>query len=138
VVYILILAGIIVLADINGTSYFMFMHYIPYGDKIGHFVLMGMFALMVNLALRARTIGIWKLRYLLGSLIVAVLVLIEEVSQIFVGGRTFDFGDLLAGYAGVLVFGEIARLIWQKKVKASAKLALSGKRKPQIDTGSIN
>jgi polysaccharide biosynthesis protein VpsQ len=77
VVYILILVGIIVLADINGTSYFMFMHYIPYGDKVGHFVLMGMFSLMLNLALRARTIRIWRLNYLLGSLIVAVLVLIE-------------------------------------------------------------
>jgi polysaccharide biosynthesis protein VpsQ len=117
VVYILILVGIIVLADINGTSYFMFMHYIPYGDKVGHFVLMGMFSLMLNLALRARTIRIWRLNYLLGSLIVAVLVLIEEISQIFVGGRTFDFGDLLSDYAGVLVFGEIARLICRKRLR---------------------
>jgi polysaccharide biosynthesis protein VpsQ len=118
VVYVLIFAGIIVLADINGTDYFMFIHYVPYGDKIGHFVLMGMLALMVNLALRARNVRIWKLSYLLGSLIVAAVVLIEEVSQIFVRGRTFDFGDLLFGFAGIVVFGEIARLISRKMIKS--------------------
>lgn len=117
VVYILILAGIIVLANIKGTSYFLFIHYIPYGDKIGHFGMMGMLSLMVNLALRARSIQIWKLNYLLGSLIVGVVVLIEEVSQIFVSQRTFDTGDLLFDFAGIFVFGEIARIICRKWIK---------------------
>ena len=116
-VYVLILAGIIVLADINGTSYFGFIGYIPYGDKLGHFVLMGTLSLMVNLALRARNLRIGKFSYLLGSLITAAVVLVEEISQIFVSGRTFDFGDLLFDYAGIFVFGEIARLIYRKWLK---------------------
>jgi len=117
VVYILILAGIIVLAGINGTKYFSFISDIPYGDKIGHFGLMGMLSLMVNLALRARGIRIWKLNYLLGSLIVAAVVLIEEVSQIFISGRTFDTGDLWFDFAGIFVFGEIARLVCRRRLK---------------------
>jgi hypothetical protein len=58
IIYILILAGIIVLADLNGTNFFAFIAYIPFGDKIGHFGLMGMFSLLINLALQARVIRI--------------------------------------------------------------------------------
>jgi polysaccharide biosynthesis protein VpsQ len=118
VVYILILVGIIVLADLNGTNYFSFIRYIPYGDKIGHFCLMGMFSLLVNLVLKAKTIRLWKFSYLLGSLIVAGVVLVEEFSQKYVGGRTFDLVDLLFDFAGIIVFGEIARLMCRKRVRS--------------------
>lgn len=118
VVYILILAGIIVIADLNGTGYFRFVHYIPYGDKVGHFCLMGMLSFLVNLVLRARTVSLWKFDYLLGSLIVAAIVLVEEFSQKFVGGRTFDFGDLLFDFAGIIVFGEAARFICRRMIKS--------------------
>jgi len=113
-VYIFILAGIIVLADSHGTSYFAFVGLLPFGDKIGHFCLMGMFSLVVNLGLNARTISLWKLRYLLGSLIVLTVVTIEEFSQIFIRGRGFDLGDLLADAAGIFIFGEIARFAAQR------------------------
>jgi hypothetical protein len=114
VVYIIILAGIIFLADLYGTEVFRFIRYIPNGDKWGHFILMGMLALLVNLALRAKTVGIGRLRYLLGSLIVLAFVIAEEFSQKFLGGRTFDYADLLFDFAGILVFGEIARIVCLK------------------------
>ena len=117
-VYILILVGIIVLASFKGTSYLLnFVGRIPYGDKIGHFCLMGIFSLLVNLVLQARMVQIWKFRYLLGSLIVLVIVTLEEFSQIFVRGRTFDATDLVFDYAGIIVFGEISRLIARKYIK---------------------
>lgn len=114
VVYILILVGIVVLADLKGTDFFSFIRYIPYGDKIGHFCLMGILSLLVNLVLKAKTVRIRKLSYLLGSLIVAAIVLAEEFSQMFVSGRTFDFVDLLFDFAGIIVFGEMARW-WQRR-----------------------
>jgi len=112
VIYIFILAGIVVLADVRETQFlFEFIGRLPYGDKIGHFCLMGMFSLVVNLALDARTVRVWKLNYLLGSLIVLAIVTAEEFSQIFVRGRSFDAGDLLADAAGILLFGEAARFV---------------------------
>lgn len=114
-IYIFILAGIIVLADTNGTSYFSFLQYLPFGDKIGHFCLMGMFSLVVNLTLKARTFQFWKLSCLLGSVIVFAIVFIEEFSQIFVRRRSFDLTDLLADAAGIYIFGELARFVWKKK-----------------------
>lgn len=114
VIYIFILAGIVVLADSRGTSYFAFVGLLPFGDKIGHFALMGMFSLVVNLVLSAKTVRVWKLNYLLGSLIVLAIVTAEEISQIFVTGRSFDVGDLLADAAGFFIFGEIARFVIKK------------------------
>ncbi|MCY7345079.1 MAG: hypothetical protein LH614_02575, partial [Pyrinomonadaceae bacterium] len=70
-IYIFILVGIVVLADVRQTQFlFTFIRNLPFGDKIGHFCLMGMFSLVVNLAFEARTLRIWKLNYLFGSLIV--------------------------------------------------------------------
>lgn len=115
VIYLVILAGIIALADVKSTSYLLdFVGAIPYGDKIGHFVLFGIFAFLANLSLGVRSVGIGKLRYLLGSLIVLVIITFEEFTQIFMRGRTFSLIDLLCGYAGVLVFGEIARITYRK------------------------
>ncbi len=115
VIYVFMLAGIIILADSRGTNYFAPINLLPFGDKIGHFCLMGMFSLLVNLALNARTVRVRKLNYLLGSLIVLTIVTAEEFSQIFVGGRTFDWSDLAADAAGIFIFGEIARMIADRK-----------------------
>ena len=114
-VYILILAGIIFLADLRGTQYLLnFVGNVPFGDKIGHFFLMGTLSFLVNSALSARTIRVWKFNYLLGSLIVLAVVTLEEFSQIFIGGRSFDLGDLLFDYAGIFIFGEFARFVCRK------------------------
>ena len=110
-IYILLLAGIILLADFRGTQYLLdFVGNIPFGDKIGHFCLMGMLSFLVNSALNVRTIRFWTLNYLLGSLIVLAIVTLEEISQIFISGRSFDFGDLTFDFLGIFVFGELARL----------------------------
>ena len=115
VIYIFILAGIIFLANRKGTRYLLgFVKNIPYGDKIGHLVLMGVFSFLVNLMLGARSFQIWKIRYLWGSLIVFVIVTLEEISQIFIRGRSFDLTDLAADYLGIFLFGELARLFHQR------------------------
>ena len=121
VVYIFILAVIIFLADRKGTRYMLnFVGNIPYGDKLGHFLLMGGFSLLLNLVLGARTAGFGKIRYLLGSLIVAVIVTLEEISQIFVAGRTFDWSDLVFDYLGIFLLGELARFISGRKAAGKA------------------
>ncbi len=115
VIYVFILAGIVVLADARQTQYlFASIRSLPFGDKIGHFCLMGTFSWLVNLTLKAKIIQIWKLNYLLGSLIVLTLVTTEEFSQIFISGRTFDLIDLIFDYAGIFIFGETARFIRRK------------------------
>ena len=118
VVYFFVLAFIIFVADRKGTRYLLdFVGNIPYGDKIGHFCLMGGFAFLLNLVLDARTIKFWKLAFLSGSLIVVVIVTLEEFSQIFIRGRTFDLGDLFFDYLGIFLFGELAKFICRRNKK---------------------
>ena len=88
--------------DVGQTQYlFTFIESLPPGDKIGHFCLMEMLSLFVNLALNAKTFQFWKLNYLLGSFIVLAIVTAEEFSQFFISGRTFDLSDLIFDYAGI-------------------------------------
>jgi polysaccharide biosynthesis protein VpsQ len=117
-VYILVLAGIVVLADVRETQYlFKPIKRLPYGDKIGHFLLMGFLSFAVNLVLNARTVRLWRINLLVGSLVVLTVVTIEEFSQIFIRGRSFDYTDLIADLAGIFIFGEAARLVLRKTAK---------------------
>ena len=81
---------------------------LPHGDKIGHFLVMGLLAFMVNRLLDNRFQMIGKRKFLLGSLIVAAIVTAEEFCQIFIPSRTFSPFDLLADFAGIFVFGRLA------------------------------
>jgi VanZ family protein len=106
---------IVVIANAGlGNRYFGLLFALPYGDKIGHFFLMGTLSLLVNLALEARTIRFGRFNPLLGTLIVLLLVTIEEFSQIWVPTRTFSLLDLTFDYAGIWIFGRMAVAICRK------------------------
>ena len=116
IVYVFILAIIIFIASQKGTRYLLnFVGNIPYGDKLGHFLLMGFFAFLLNLVLNARSFRLWKFDFLLGSLIVLLVVTLEEISQMFVAGRTFDGSDLIFDFLGIFLFGELAKFICRRK-----------------------
>jgi VanZ family protein len=89
--------------------------YVPFGDKIGHFLLAGIFSFLLNMVLGARRVSLGRINYLLGSLIALTIFTIEEISQIYIKGRTFDWGDLFFDYLGVYLFGELARIICERK-----------------------
>lgn len=95
----------------QGRRYWNFLNHIPYGDKLGHVLLMGTLCLLLNLALGCRRLD----RLLLGSVIVAVFVLCEEISQIFIQSRTFDLMDLMADAIGILIAGWVALWILKKR-----------------------
>ena len=119
-IYVVVLAVIIFLANRRDTAHlFRFIRELPFGDKIGHLVLMGFLSFLVNLALSAKVVKIWRFNVLLGSIIVFAVVLVEEISQRFVKTRTFDLVDLLFDFIGIFIFGELARwLVKRKAVKS--------------------
>ena len=108
-IYFLILVGIVVLANNKGTTHLLqFSGGIPYFDKIAHFFLMGLFSFLLNIALGLKSVRLIWFNVLLGSLVVFVVVTIEEFSQIYVSGRAFDLGDLAADYVGISIFSVLA------------------------------
>lgn len=109
VLYFILLAGIVFLAD-NHQYHTLFngIRRIPGGDKLGHFLLMGLLSFLLNASLSCRTVRVFAARVLLGSVIACAAVTLEELSQIFVRYRTFDLLDLLFDYAGIWAFGRLA------------------------------
>lgn len=111
-VYIFILAVVVFLANQKGTAYLLeFVSFIPFGDKIGHFLLAGIFSFLFNMVLGGKEINLGLIKYLFGSVIVLTIVTVEEVSQIYISGRAFDWRDLFFDYSGIYIFGEFARII---------------------------
>jgi len=120
--YFLFLALIVCLAD-SGHLYPLipFFKSIPFGDKVGHFFLMGTFALLVNILLRARTFQALGRRWLLGSAIVFLIVFSEECSQLyFPGTRTFSLYDLSADALGIWLLGGLAGRLSKTSLRGAA------------------
>lgn len=99
-------------------GFFRLMYNIPYCDKLGHFFLMGTLTLLVNLALSASEYRFFNTGFLKGSLVIIIVVTLEELSQIFVKNRTFSFTDLVCDYAGIYCFGIAARHIVRRRNSA--------------------
>ena len=104
----------------RGGRYWSFLDRIPYGDKLGHMLLMGTLCFLLNMALRCRTVPLGgEVRIFLGTLLVALFVLGEEISQIFLPSRTFDFVDLLADAIGIALASWLAWMLFGKRRDAA-------------------
>jgi polysaccharide biosynthesis protein VpsQ len=100
--YVLALALVVCLADARlGGAFFAYVHGVPLGDKLGHFVLAGLFALALDAALSRRTFKFPRAAVPAGSALALALMTLEECSQIFFRARSFDLADLLSDYLGV-------------------------------------
>ena len=95
------LAMIIILADYQHLPLFITILYsFPNGDRIGHFILFGLFSFLLRIAFPHPIIRALKRDIPVLTLILAFLIIAEEISQIFIPVRTFSWGDLAASLAG--------------------------------------
>jgi hypothetical protein len=109
--------GIIFIADRGGLRpFFEWIAEHPGSDKAGHFVLIGGLAFMLNVALGMRRCAVGPFRLAFGGLLIGIAITIEEISQIWIPSRKFDFGDLAANYAGIICAGWLARW-WLRRVE---------------------
>lgn len=74
---------------------------LPYGDKVGHFVLWGLLTAIVNLAMPNRCIRFGRWPMPLGTVVLIVVVVAEESSQRWLDNRTLDAADLVANLLGI-------------------------------------
>lgn len=109
VLFGLFVVGIIVLADLGLLGILGFVNRIPFGDKMGHFILYGILTLLIDLALiRPLPSPSRRLLVFRVALILALLIGLEESSQQFFAKRTFDLVDLVFNYLGVIFFSWVA------------------------------
>lgn len=86
-----------------------YLYNFPGGDKVGHFSLFGILSFLLNQS----ALIIYPKRdstrlVLTVSLLLAILIGLEEWSQALFPARTMDATDLLASYVGVALFAFLA------------------------------
>jgi len=100
--FLLFMVLIIIWADTDTMPTFLRRIYIfPFGDKIGHFVIYGVFAYLLTWAMPARRLKLGRFSLPLGLVIAVAFATLEEASQLFFARRTPDLFDLLMGYLGI-------------------------------------
>ena len=96
---------VIYLADTGQDCiFFDLVKIIPFGDKIGHFLLFGFLTLGTNTVFKLRGIRIGNINVPYGAIVIFCAVVIEELSQKYTPGRTFDISDIMASLAGIVAF----------------------------------
>jgi VanZ family protein len=93
------------------------MHSVPFFDKIGHILLIGTLAFLLNRALAARTVAGVQL----GGLLVAAAMTLEECSQVWFPARSFDYADMAANLAGVACADILTRLVGRRRAGDSVR-----------------
>ena len=86
-------------------EWFGFVYNVPGGDKLFHFVGMGLLAFYMVLGFSSRTTHDHRPGPIAILAAVALLVTLDEAVQLAIPSRVFDLGDLAWSLAGVLVFG---------------------------------
>jgi VanZ family protein len=114
----ILLVVIVILADANRLPAALAVVYsFKYGDKVGHFLLIGLLNFLVALTFsvnRSTRIGS---SIVLWSGLVGILVAIEEASQTFFPARTASWGDLLASFGGIIIFGWLAYRLRKRQIQ---------------------
>lgn len=104
VLFAAFLLVIIILANAGSLGFLAFIYDFPYGDKAGHFVLYGILSFLVNLTFLRWNLSQRPKRIAITvSLILALVIGLEEWSQNFFPKRSPDWVDLAFSYAGVTV-----------------------------------
>ena len=107
--FVLILILIVIAADLGlGPAIFPLIYLLPWGDKAGHFILMGLLSLLINSVLSAAKVRVFSFNLLKGTIIILAIVTLEELSQLLLIYRRFSFVDLLFDYLGIILFGFLA------------------------------
>ena len=81
------------------------IQHVPGGDKIGHFILFGILSFLLNKSVLLLFPERNSFRIILfTSLLLSIVIGLEEWSQALFPSRTMSISDLIASYAGVLFF----------------------------------
>lgn len=115
IVFFMFICWIILKADLNQNSELVkWIRHIKYSDKAGHFLLYGLLAFLVNLALNNRRIRIGNAFVLLGSLLVGTFAIAEEFTQIALASRSFEWWDMACDVVGIWLFSALAVRVHEK------------------------
>jgi len=113
--FILFMLGVVLLADLGSLpSPVAILYRYPNGDRVGHFFLFGILTFLVNSSF-PRQVQIARVNIFYGTLIIASLATLEEISQLFLSYRTFDLIDLTFTLMGIASADWLVRLLHKQQ-----------------------
>ncbi len=123
ILYITLIAALIIAADFNWIPHWPQLHHkVPNIDKLLHFVLIGFLAVSANILCAFRSTRLISIEIFNGSLIVFLIITLEEFSQTHIELRTFSWADLLANFLGIIMLGELlSSLLSTRKPKEKSQ-----------------
>jgi VanZ family protein len=101
----------LVVLEILAANYVRPWDVIPHGDKIAHFVFVGILAALLNVNFQFARIGLGWFRIPIGVLIVFVIATLAEAAQHLMSTRTFSMQDLACSYAGIICLSPLAMIL---------------------------
>lgn len=113
--FFIFILWVIYMANTGQSSvFFELVSLIPYGDKVGHFMLFGILTLTANIGLQFKALSFGKLQVFWGATFVLIFAGLEELSQHFSSRRTLDLSDFIADVAGIALFSLLTTAIQKK------------------------
>jgi len=108
--FALFIVAIVIGADVGRFPQpLKYFYDFPGGDKVGHFILFGLLSFLLNRSALSLLPKRYPARLVLTvSLLLSILVGLEEWSQALFPSRTMSLTDLIASYAGVVSFALLA------------------------------
>jgi hypothetical protein len=83
-------------------------------DKVGHLVFFGALSFLIHRGLRLHlTCSTWVVVFA-GCAIAFILGVVDEYSQLWIRGRSFDYTDLWANFAGAALIGPFGCLMHEE------------------------
>jgi VanZ family protein len=105
-VYAVLLFTVLGLADFGALGPVgRFVNAHAWLDKLIHFAMYGVLALLVNTALFTRPHWSWARSVVTGSIVALIASTVEEYTNLLVPCRSWSLGDLSANYLGILCIG---------------------------------
>lgn len=114
---------VILAADLGvGSPFFALVRRVPGADKTGHFILIGLLAFFVIWAVMDVSSRSSRSACIKSMLVLAAIITLEELTQLFLRFRGFSYADLAFDYLGILLFGCLAAFL-QRRQSRHTRLA---------------
>ena len=120
-VFFLFICYVIFSADTGSMPEWMYVIYhFPNGDKLGHFILYGIMAFLMNVSFPNLGCRVGRITLPGGGLVFAVFSILEEISQSFFASRNSSWLDLACSLLGIMVFSVFSHLFIRYTRKPAA------------------
>ena len=118
ILFFIFICWIIIQADLGAYNPLIVLtKKVPFGDKLGHFLLYGTLVFLVNIASGLHMLKIKGYKILTGALLVMSFAIIEEFTQITLRTRNFEVLDIICDVLGIIVFSILSIYFYRSKAK---------------------